>query len=61
MWSEPQPRRGWLGLTDLLLVIEIVSPGSEAMDELLKRHEYARADIPRYWPARRGSRVPSHG
>jgi Uma2 family endonuclease len=35
--------------SDLLLVIEIVSPGSEAMDELVKRHEYARAGIERYW------------
>jgi Uma2 family endonuclease len=49
LWSKPQPRSVWLPLTDLLLVIEIVSPGSEAMDELVKRHEYARAGIQRYW------------
>jgi hypothetical protein len=30
-------------------VVEIVSPGSEAMDEVVKRNEYARAGIPRYW------------
>ncbi len=49
LWSRPQPRRVWLPLTDLLLVVEVVSPGSEATDEFLKRHEYARAGIPRYW------------
>jgi Uma2 family endonuclease len=49
LWSKPQPRGVWLPLVDLLLVIEIVSPGSEAMDELVKRHEYARAGIQRYW------------
>ena len=49
LWSKPQPRTVWLTVADLLLVVEIVSPGSEAMDELVKRHEYARAGIPRYW------------
>ena len=49
LWSKPQARSVWLTLADLLLVIEIVSPGSEAMDELVKRHEYARAGIERYW------------
>lgn len=38
-----------MAVADILLVIEIVSPGSEAMDEMVKRHEYARAGIPRYW------------
>jgi Uma2 family endonuclease len=36
-------------LDDLLLVIEIVSPSSEAIDEVVKRREYARAGIPQYW------------
>ena len=49
IWSRPQPRSVWLPTTDLRLVIEIVAPGSEAMDELVKRHEYARAGIARYW------------
>jgi Uma2 family endonuclease len=39
----------WLNVDDLLLVIEIVSPGSEAVDAMVKRQEYARAGIPRYW------------
>lgn len=49
VWGRPQPRRVWLDVTDLVLVVEIVSPGSEAMDEMVKRREYARAGIPRYW------------
>jgi Uma2 family endonuclease len=49
LWSKPQPRGVWLALTDLLAVIEIVSPGSEAMDEMVKRREYAQAGIPRFW------------
>jgi Uma2 family endonuclease len=49
LWSKPQPRGVWLPLTDLLLVIEIVSPGSEANDEMVKRREYAQAGIMRYW------------
>jgi Uma2 family endonuclease len=49
VWSRPQPRSVWLAIADLLLIVEIVSPGSEAMDEMIKRREYARAGIPRYW------------
>jgi len=49
LWSKPQPRSVWLPIGDLVLGIEIVSPGSEAMDEMIKRQEYATAGIPRYW------------
>src|SRR4051812_14471800 len=49
LWSKPQPRSVWLTVADLLLVVEIVSPGSEAMDSLVKRREYALAGIPQYW------------
>lgn len=49
LWSEPQARGVWLAITDLLLVVEIVSPGSEAMDEMVKRREYAQAGIARSW------------
>jgi Uma2 family endonuclease len=49
LWARPQPRGVWLPVADLLLVIEIVSSGSAAMDEMIKRREYARAGIPRYW------------
>src|SRR5262249_61528060 len=49
LWAKPQPRSVWLSVADILLVTEIVSPGSEAMDEMGKIREYARARIPRYW------------
>ena len=40
-------------LTELLLAVEIVSPGSAAMDEVVKLREYAEAGIPRYWMVER--------
>jgi len=49
VWAGPQPRSVWLSLADLLLAVEIVSPGSEATDDMIKLREYARAGIPRYW------------
>ena len=49
VWSETQPSTVWLPVTDLLLIVEIVSPSSAAMDEVVKVREYARAGIPRYW------------
>ncbi|WP_199515641.1 Uma2 family endonuclease [Nucisporomicrobium flavum] len=53
VWAKAQPRTVWLAVTDLLLVVEIVSPGSAAMDEVIKAREYARAGIPRYWMVER--------
>jgi len=49
VWSKPPPRGVWLSVAGLLLVIEIMSPGSEALDEVTKRREYASAGIPQYW------------
>ncbi|MEV4350822.1 Uma2 family endonuclease [Actinoplanes sp. NPDC049596] len=49
VWSKAPPRGVWLAVSELLLVIEIVSPGSEGMDEVIKRREYALAGIPQYW------------
>lgn len=49
VWSKAQPRSVWLKITDLLLVIEIVSLGSRSTDKGTKRHEYAAAGIPQYW------------
>lgn len=31
------------------LVVEVISPGDESRDEIVKRKEYARAGIPHYW------------
>jgi Uma2 family endonuclease len=54
VWSSPQsPAAVWSLTTDLLLAIEIVSPGSAAIDQLLKVAEYAKAGIPRYWTVAR--------
>jgi Uma2 family endonuclease len=55
IWAKPQARAVWLGLPDLLVVVEIVSPGSEAMDEVVKLREYAAAGIARYWMIERDS------
>ncbi|MBB3093893.1 Uma2 family endonuclease [Actinoplanes campanulatus] len=49
LWSAAQHRGVWLPISDLLLAVEIVSPGSAAMDRTIKVQEYAAAGIPRYW------------
>lgn len=33
----------------VLLVVEVVSPGSETTDRIVKVHQYAKAGIPFYW------------
>lgn len=35
--------------TDVILAIEIVSPGSRSTDHVMKLHEYAKAGIEHYW------------
>ena len=40
---------GVLRASDLLLVVEVVSPGSTRTDYVAKRDEYADAGIPHYW------------
>jgi Uma2 family endonuclease len=55
IWSRPQQHAVWLAATDLLLVIEIISRGSEATDRVVKVDEYAAAGIPRYWTVARDS------
>jgi Uma2 family endonuclease len=49
LWAKPQPRAVWLTVADLLLIVEMVSPGPQAMDGLVKRQEHARAGVPQYW------------
>ncbi|WP_433056577.1 Uma2 family endonuclease [Dactylosporangium sp. CS-033363] len=53
VWSRPQPRAVWMAVADLVLVIEIVSRGSEAIDQGAKVSEYAAAGIPQYWTVAR--------
>lgn len=40
---------GLLRATEVLLVVEIISPGSRRTDLIIKRGEYADADITHYW------------
>ena len=40
---------GLLRAGDILVIVEIVSPGSRRLDHVTKRHEYADAAIPHYW------------
>jgi Uma2 family endonuclease len=49
IWSRTQADGVWLPVGDVLLVVEIISPGSEAIDTVAKRTEYAGAGIPQYW------------
>ena len=34
---------------DVLLVVEVLSPGSRKTDHVMKMHDYAEAGIPSYW------------
>ena len=38
-----------LRASDVVIVVEIVSPGSQRMDTVVKRGEYSDAGIPYYW------------
>jgi Uma2 family endonuclease len=40
---------GMIRAAEVLVVIEIVSPGSRRTDHVAKRSEYADAGIPHYW------------
>ena len=40
---------GILRASDVVLAVEVLSPGSRRLDRLVKRDEYADAGIPHYW------------
>ena len=40
---------GLLRAADVILAVEIISPGSRRLDTMVKRDEYADAGIPHYW------------
>ena len=40
---------GTIRASEVLVAVEILSPGSRRMDHVLKRAEYADAGIPHYW------------
>ncbi|MFE9206819.1 Uma2 family endonuclease [Micromonospora sp. NPDC007230] len=49
VWSTVQADGVWLPVGDVLLAVEIISPGSEGIDTATKSSEYAAAGIPQYW------------
>jgi Uma2 family endonuclease len=53
VWAKGQPPRSarsvYAGLEGLRLIVEVVSPDSEAIDRVIKRDEYAAAGAARYW------------
>jgi Uma2 family endonuclease len=44
-----EQRRTRVPAADVVLVVEVVSPGSRRMDHVMKLHEYANAGIENYW------------
>jgi len=46
--SDRTPRH-WSDVRSLLLVIEVLSPGTARYDRLTKRRRYQRARVPEYW------------
>ena len=44
---DQRPAR--VAAADVVLVVEIVSPGSRGTDHVMKLHEYAKAGIENYW------------
>lgn len=53
IWAKGCPPRSarsvYAGVDGLLLVVEVVSPETEATDRVIKRDEYHAAGVPRYW------------
>jgi Uma2 family endonuclease len=49
LWSAPPAGPVWSSVKNLVLAIEIISPGSGSIDRIIKKEEYAAAGIPRYW------------
>ena len=53
VWAAGNPpergRSSYATLAGMLLAVEVVSASSEMVDRVIKRDEYAKAGIPRYW------------
>jgi len=45
--AKTKPKR--YNASDVLLAVEVISPGSRSTDTSIKREEYAKAGIPHYW------------
>jgi Uma2 family endonuclease len=41
--------RDWSDISSLVLIIEVLSPGTARYDRQLKRRRYQRAGVPEYW------------
>jgi hypothetical protein len=57
------PRTGrtvWIDPVDVLLIIEIVSPGSTELDRYLKPVEYAQAGVRHFWRVERDGPATVH-
>ncbi len=46
---DGRPTREWRAGTPLLLVAEVLSPGTARADHTTKRRRYQRAGVPEYW------------
>jgi Uma2 family endonuclease len=53
-------RTVWIEPADVLLTIEIVSPGSMELDRYLKPIEYAEVGVPHFWRIERDGRPTVH-
>ncbi|MEV4704552.1 Uma2 family endonuclease [Actinoplanes sp. NPDC049316] len=64
VWAKGRPprpaRSSYAGTDGLLLAVEVVSKGSEIVDRVIKKAEYAKAGIPRYWVIERDSITTVH-
>jgi Uma2 family endonuclease len=64
VWAKGMPprraRSSYAGTAGLLLAVEVVSSGSEIVDRITKKAEYAKAGIPRYWIVERDGGVTVH-
>ena len=47
--ASGRPLRDWSDITELILVVEVLSPASARYDRQLKRRRYQRARVPEYW------------
>ncbi|MFT4188414.1 MAG: Uma2 family endonuclease [Aeromicrobium sp.] len=46
---DTDPSVRWLGPTDMVLAVEVVSPGSRRNDRIVKPAQYAKAGIEGFW------------
>jgi Uma2 family endonuclease len=64
VWAKGLPpraaRSSYAGTAGLLLAVEVVSRGSEVVDRIIKKAEYAKAGIPHYWFVERDGATTVH-